>query len=97
MIILFTIFCPNAHPVVGRPYSCPDKAIGAWWFERQCERFVSQCLTDAGFPRLECNICHARITDGNYTVGAQEMKAKTIEDAYRDLDNFGKRVNPVKI
>ena len=91
MILLFSLLCPNGHPVGGEPHEYPgaERPPDAWMNNVSLAFFRRVRTSKDPFWR-ECRQCHAPFRKpSDWYVHVGEMKAKTLSEAHATLSQFG--------
>jgi hypothetical protein len=88
VILLFSLVCPDRHPVCGEPKEYPGTAQPPEpWIDNMSRAFW-ESLPDYPPSALKCDTCGREFAHGKtkgWGVVCDEMKADTIEQAERDL------------
>lgn len=88
LILLFSLRCPNGHPVGGEPheYPGPETPPDAWMDNLSHQ--LARHFRNHREEWMECRFCGASLYRG-CSICVDEMKARTMEEARAALDKIG--------
>lgn len=89
MILLFSIECPNRHPVGGEPKEYPGDAYPPnEWMDNMSRQFYRAIKEHVRLNWKECIVCHTPF-NLDWAVSVGEMKAQTMDEAHAALRKMG--------
>lgn len=84
MIILISLVCPNGHPNGGTPLEFAGaQAPPPDWYNQHMAEFV-RLVKENRENWAKCTVCKVALSN-QWQIIADEMKAQTLEEAFRDL------------